>query len=146
VHSNSITTAENFGSTTNCLTARNSLILSTKETLSGFAPFCALHYDMNMLQSLLSPHNVIDIVRNLKLHTILLLLLLLLLISTANGVLPGESDTSIRHNTQITHITQNNTSLKQNTINDTVHTIKTMQIQVINTTINTTIINKMYAT
>jgi hypothetical protein len=101
VHSNSVTTAENFGSTTNCLTARNSIILSSKETLIGFAPFWALHYDMNMLQSLLSPHNVTDIVRNLKLHTILLLLLLLFIL-TANGVLPGEIDTTIRHNTQHT--------------------------------------------
>jgi hypothetical protein len=30
-------------------------------------------------------------------------------IYTANGVLPGGSVTTIRHNTQITHITQNNT-------------------------------------
>jgi hypothetical protein len=34
---------------------------------------------------------------------------MLLFILTANGVLPGDSDTTIRHNTQITHNTQNNT-------------------------------------
>jgi hypothetical protein len=33
--------------------------------------------------------------------------LLLLLILTAYGVSPGGSGTTIRHNTQLTHITQN---------------------------------------
>jgi hypothetical protein len=41
--------------------------------------------------------------------------LLLLFILTANGVLPGVSDTTIRHNTQITHHTKLHTTLKQNT-------------------------------
>jgi hypothetical protein len=36
-------------------------------------------------------------------------MLLLLFILTANGFLPGGSGTTIRHNTQITHIKQNNT-------------------------------------
>jgi hypothetical protein len=35
--------------------------------------------------------------------------LLLLFISTTNGILPGGSGTKVRHNTQRTHITQNNT-------------------------------------
>jgi hypothetical protein len=42
------------------------------------------------------------------------LLLLLLFTLTANRFLPGGSGTTIRHNTQITHTTQNNTALKQN--------------------------------
>jgi hypothetical protein len=33
--------------------------------------------------------------------------IVLLFIVTANGFLPGGSGTTIRHNTQITHITQN---------------------------------------
>jgi hypothetical protein len=40
---------------------------------------------------------------------LLLLLLLLLFNGTANGVLPGGSDTPIGHHTKITHTTQNNT-------------------------------------
>jgi hypothetical protein len=40
------------------------------------------------------------------------------------GFLPGGNDTTIRHNTQITHITQNNTKLKRNTAYRTTHTIK----------------------
>jgi hypothetical protein len=51
------------------------------------------------------------------------------------GFSPGSSDTTIRHNTQITHITQNNTSLKQNkahktiqALKDTLHKMNTMQI------------------
>jgi hypothetical protein len=43
---------------------------------------------------------------------------LLLFILTANGFLPGGSGTTIRHNTQITHITQNNTP-RSNTQNYT---------------------------
>jgi hypothetical protein len=35
------------------------------------------------------------------------------------SVLHGGSDTTIRHNTQITHITQNNTTIKQNTTHKT---------------------------
>jgi hypothetical protein len=37
------------------------------------------------------------------------LLFLLLFVLTVNGFLPGGSGSTIRHNTQITHITQNNT-------------------------------------
>jgi hypothetical protein len=43
------------------------------------------------------------------------LLFLLLFILTANGFLPGGSGTTIRHNTQITHITQNYTNNKGHT-------------------------------
>jgi hypothetical protein len=39
---------------------------------------------------------------------------------------PGGSGTTIRHNTQITHITQNNTTIKQNTAHKTTHTINTL--------------------
>jgi hypothetical protein len=44
-----------------------------------------------------------------------LVLLLLLFILTANGFLPGGSGYTIRHNKLITHITQNNTTIKRNT-------------------------------
>jgi hypothetical protein len=43
-------------------------------------------------------------------------------ILTANGFLPGGSGTTVRHNTQITHITQNNTTIKRNTAHKTTHT------------------------
>jgi hypothetical protein len=46
---------------------------------------------------------------------------LLLFILTANGFLPSGSGTTVGHNTQITHITQNNTTLKQNTAHKTTH-------------------------
>jgi hypothetical protein len=42
--------------------------------------------------------------------------LLLLFILTANGFSPGGSGTTIRHNIQTTDITQNNTTIKQNTL------------------------------
>jgi hypothetical protein len=45
---------------------------------------------------------------------------------TANGFSPGGSGTTIRHNTQITHITQNNTTIKRNTEHKTTHTINTL--------------------
>jgi hypothetical protein len=48
----------------------------------------------------------------------------LLFILTANGVLPGGSGNTIRHNKQVTHITQNNTMIKRNTAHETTHTIK----------------------
>jgi hypothetical protein len=38
-----------------------------------------------------------------------------LFILTANGFLPGGSGATIKHNKQITHITQNNTMIKRNT-------------------------------
>jgi hypothetical protein len=53
-----------------------------------------------------------------------MLLFLLVFILTANGVLPGGSGNTIRHNTKITHITQNNTTIKRNTAHKTTHTIK----------------------
>jgi hypothetical protein len=40
------------------------------------------------------------------------------------GFLPGGSGYTIRHNKQITHITQNNTTIKRNTAHTTTHTIK----------------------
>jgi ABC-type transport system involved in multi-copper enzyme maturation permease subunit len=40
---------------------------------------------------------------------LLLLLYYYLFILTGNGILPGGSGITMRHNTQITHITQNNT-------------------------------------
>jgi hypothetical protein len=51
----------------------------------------------------------------------LLLLLLLLFILTANGFLFGGSDTTIGHNTQIAHITQNNTPRSNKTQHTNLH-------------------------
>jgi hypothetical protein len=39
---------------------------------------------------------------------------------------PGGSGTTIRHNTQTTHITQNNTTIKRNTVHKNTHTINTL--------------------
>jgi hypothetical protein len=50
--------------------------------------------------------------------------LCLLFILTANGVSPGGNGNTIRHNKQITHIAQNNTTIKRNTTHKTTHTIK----------------------
>jgi hypothetical protein len=47
-----------------------------------------------------------------------------LFILTANGFLPGSSGNTMRHNKQITYITQNNTTIKRNTAHKTTHTIK----------------------
>jgi hypothetical protein len=41
------------------------------------------------------------------------IIIIYIFILTANGFLPGGSGTTVRHNTQIPHITQNNTRLKQ---------------------------------
>jgi hypothetical protein len=51
---------------------------------------------------------------------------ILLFILTANGFSPGGSGTTIRHNTQTTHITQNNITIKRNTVHKTTHTINTL--------------------
>jgi hypothetical protein len=68
------------------------------------------------------------------LSSLLLLLVVVLYILTANGFSPGGSGTAIRHNTQITHITQNYTNNKghtthneysANTITATTNTITT---------------------
>jgi hypothetical protein len=64
---------------------------------------------------------------------------ILLFILTANGFLPGGSGNIIRHKKQITHITQNNTTIKRNTAHKTTHTIKDT-LHRMNTTIITTII------
>jgi hypothetical protein len=53
-----------------------------------------------------------------------IILLLLLFILTKNGFLSGGSVNAIRHNKQITHITQNNTTIIRNTAHKTTHTIK----------------------
>jgi hypothetical protein len=62
----------------------------------------------------------------------------LLFILAANGVLPGGSGSTIRHNTQITLITQNNTTIKRSTAHKTTRTINTRYRM--NTTITTTMI------
>jgi hypothetical protein len=46
---------------------------------------------------------------------------ILLFILTANGLLPGGSGTTIRHNTQITHTPQNNTSHSNKTQHTKLH-------------------------
>jgi hypothetical protein len=43
-----------------------------------------------------------------------------LFILTANGFSPGGSGTTVRHNAQITHITQNNTTIKGNERNSAI--------------------------
>jgi hypothetical protein len=53
----------------------------------------------------------------------MIIIILIVFILTANGFLPGGCRTAIRHNTQITHITQNNTTSKQNTAQKFTHTI-----------------------
>jgi hypothetical protein len=53
-------------------------------------------------------------------------ILLLFLFLAANGFSPGGSGTPVRHDTQITHITQNNTTIKRNTAHKTTHTINTL--------------------
>jgi hypothetical protein len=47
-------------------------------------------------------------------------------ILTANGFSPGGSGTTIRHNTQTTHITRNNTTIKRNTAHKKRHTMNTL--------------------
>jgi hypothetical protein len=49
---------------------------------------------------------------------------ILLFILTANGFLPSGSGNTIRHNKKLTHITQNNTTIKRNTAHKTTHTTK----------------------
>jgi hypothetical protein len=58
-----------------------------------------------------------------KLTVIIIILLFTL---TANGFLPGGSRTTIKYNTQITHITQNNTTIKGNIAHKSTHTIHTL--------------------
>jgi hypothetical protein len=62
----------------------------------------------------------------------------LLFILPESGYLHGGNGTTIRHYTQITDITQNNTTIKRNTVHRTAHTINTLHTM--NTTITTTII------
>jgi hypothetical protein len=54
----------------------------------------------------------------------IILIIIYLFILTATGFLSGGSGNTIRHNKQITHITQNNTTIKRNTAHKTTYTIK----------------------
>jgi hypothetical protein len=59
-------------------------------------------------------------------------IIITIIILTANGFLPSGIGTTITNNTQITHITQNNTPSSNKTtqtIMDTLHTMHTMKIQ-----------------
>jgi hypothetical protein len=49
-------------------------------------------------------------------ESIIIIIIIIIIILTADGFLPGGSDTTIRHNTQITHITQNNTTHSNKTM------------------------------
>jgi hypothetical protein len=48
-------------------------------------------------------------------------ILYIIIYLTANGVLPGGSGTTVIHNTQITHITQNNTPRSNKTQHTKLH-------------------------
>jgi hypothetical protein len=68
---------------------------------------------------------------------------------TENLSLPCGGGTTIRYNRHTTHHAKEHTALKQNTAHktmqtreDTLHTVNTMQMHVINITINTIAINK----
>jgi hypothetical protein len=52
-------------------------------------------------------------------HTRDNIIIIIIIILTANGYLPGGSGTIIRHNTQITNFTQNNTTIKRKTAHKT---------------------------
>jgi hypothetical protein len=52
--------------------------------------------------------------------------LIIIIILTANGFSPGGSGTTIRHNTQTTHFTENNTTIKRNIVYKITHTISTL--------------------
>jgi hypothetical protein len=52
---------------------------------------------------------------------IIIIIIIYLFILTANGVLPGGSGTVIRYNTQIAHITQNNTPHSNKTQHTKLH-------------------------
>jgi hypothetical protein len=56
--------------------------------------------------------------------SITIIIIIIIIILTANGFLPGGNVYTIRHNKQITHITQNNTTIKLNTAHKTTHTVK----------------------
>jgi hypothetical protein len=50
------------------------------------------------------------ILRKIKAHPLaIIVIIIIIIIIIANGFLPCGSGTTVRHNTQITHITQNNT-------------------------------------
>jgi hypothetical protein len=53
-------------------------------------------------------------------------IIMYIFILTANGFSPGGSGITIRHNTQTTHITQNNTTIKRNTVHKNTHTMNTL--------------------
>jgi hypothetical protein len=60
----------------------------------------------------------------------------MIFILTANGFSPGGSGTTIRHSTQTTHITQNSTTIKRNTVHKNTQNKHPTQNE--NTTITTT--------
>jgi hypothetical protein len=83
---------------------------------SSILQICQIHYLSLML----------SLTCNKIMLVVLTKLVLLLFILTANGFSPGGSGTTIRHDKQITHITQNNTTIKRNTAHKTTHTINTL--------------------
>jgi hypothetical protein len=64
-----------------------------------------------------------------KLLLLILSLLFCFIFQLQMGLLPGGSGITIRHITQITHITQNDNTLKQITAHNTLHTDRTLYIQ-----------------
>jgi hypothetical protein len=81
-----------------------------------------------------------------KIHKIRVCIIFIL---TANGFLPGGSGNTMRHNKQLTHITQNNTTIKSkhkttHTIKDTLHRMNTNNHNYNYKLINTTIIYQNY--
>jgi hypothetical protein len=50
-----------------------------------------------------------------------IIIIFIIVYLTADGFLPGCSGYTVRHNKQITHITQNNTTIKRNTAHKATH-------------------------
>jgi hypothetical protein len=64
---------------------------------------------------------------------LIIIIIIIIIILTANGVLPGGSGTTVRHNTQITHHTQTNTNNKGHTTHNeydaNIITLQQIQLQ-----------------
>jgi hypothetical protein len=66
-------------------------------------------------------HPNMDTNKNVEAKQSIVIIIIIIIIYTANRVLPGGSGTTIRHNTQITQITQNNTQHSNKTQHTKLH-------------------------
>jgi hypothetical protein len=98
-------------------------LLSSTRIIEPVASMCALLVSDDWLHATSLMQSVVSVREQCKSQKYIYIYIFIL---TANGFSPGGNGTTLRHYPQTTHITQNNTTIKRNTVHKNTHTMNTL--------------------